>query len=697
MSDISADIIKRVEYLRKTLVYHSWRYHVQDDPEIGDAEYDALFKELTVLESEYPALQSPASPTQKVGGAVLKSLPTQEHALRMYSLDNVFNVAEWADFVQKSLKLLPGVSPADLSFWVEPKMDGLAMELIYEQGVLHTALTRGDGQKGEVVTENMRTVKNLPLSLHTDTPPALLEVRGEVVITRADFISLNLTRQKNDAKIFANPRNAAAGSVRQLDSAVAAARPLRFIAYNIGQVVPQNPDWISQQKIIAGLAALGFAVAPEAGLCTHPDEVAAYYTRMSQDRAGIVFDIDGVVAKLDRLDWQTALGFTAHAPRFAIAMKFKAQQVRTKLLDIAIQVGRTGVLTPLAVMEPVTVGGVVVSRATLHNEDEIRAKDLRIGDTVIVQRAGDVIPEVVGAVASERKGTERVFTFPAICPQCHSPVHRETGEAALRCLNKLCPAVRRQTIIHFVSKAGLDIRGIGEKWIIMLMDKEILHTPADLFRLQKEDFMRLPRMGDKLADNFIKALQEARQNSSLRRVICALGIRHVGEQTALALAETYHSLDELAAADAMVLQEIEDIGPEVAASIIEFFNEQGNKQLLEDLRALGLWPQKVKVTDSRQNLTVKGPLSGKNILFTGTLSISRDVAKGLAEEAGAKVVSAISKAVDYLVAGEAAGSKLTKAESLGVAVLTETEFRAFLTQTVKRDKIGPEQGSLFEV
>ncbi|MDR1241543.1 MAG: NAD-dependent DNA ligase LigA [Deltaproteobacteria bacterium] len=698
MGDISTYIMQRVEYLRKTLTYHSWLYHVQDAPEIADAEYDALFHELTALENEYPALLAPDSPTRKVGGAVLKSLPAQEHSLRMYSLDNVFNIFEWDEFIQKILRLLPEARITDLSFWVEPKMDGLAMELIYERGILRTALTRGDGQKGEIVTENMRTVKNLPLRLHTDNPPALLEVRGEVVISRADFAALNLAQQKNNAKIFANPRNAAAGSVRQLDSSIAAARPLRFIAYNIGRVEAASA-WTSQQNIIMGLKNYGFAVAPEAALCAHPYEVAEYYARMSLVREKLAFDIDGVVAKLDSLERQEALGFTAHAPRFAIALKFKAQQARTRLLDIAIQVGRTGVLTPLAVLEPVNVGGVVVSRATLHNEDEIKAKDLRVGDMVIVQRAGEVIPEVVAAVAEERKGTERIFVFPENCPECAGSVHREPGEAAARCLNKLCPAVRRQTIIHFVSKAGLDIRGIGEKWIIMLMDKGMVHTPADLFRLGKTELMRLERMGEKQADNFVNALAEARQNSSLRRLLCALGIRHVGEQTAGTLAQKYRNLDELAAADADSLQELEDIGREVALSITEFFREPGNRTLLEDLRALGLWPQNARkdenIPQSAKLPNPPNPLEGKHILFTGVLSVSRSEAKKLAESAGAKVVASISGSVDFLVAGENAGSKLGKARNLGIAILAENEFRQLAGRASEQER--NVQGLLFDV
>ena len=687
---------ERAAELRKVLSYHSWRYHVQDEPEISDGEYDRLFKELTALEEEFPQLVTPDSPTQKVGGAVLKNLPTQEHSLRMYSLDNVFNTEEWAEYLQKTLRQVPEAGMDDMVFWVEPKMDGLAMELIYENGVLATALTRGDGYKGEIVTANLRTVRNLPLSLRADNPPALLEVRGEVVMTRADFQALNVTQAGKGAKTFANPRNAAAGSVRQLDSSIAASRPLRFMAYGIGRV-EGHPGWATQHEIIEALAGYGLAVAPGAKLCRNPSEVFDFYEDLAKNRQKLAFDIDGVVAKLDRIDLQDALGYTSHAPRWAIAMKFPAEQARTRLLEIQLQVGRTGVLTPRAVLDPVTVGGVVVSYATLHNEDEIKAKNLLVGDMVIVQRAGDVIPEVVSSIPEERDGSEREFHFPENCPQCGNHIHREPGEAAWRCVNKLCPAVRKETVIHFVSKAGLDVQGIGEKWVAMLMDREMVKTPADLFRLNKLDLLKLDRMGDKSAGNFVTALAEARTGASLHRLLCALGIRHVGEQTARSLSEAYRNLDELAQAGMEDLQKIPDIGPEVASSIVDFFAEPGNLELLEELRELGLWPQSEPPV--KKDLA-GAPFAGKTLLFTGSLSVSRDAAKKLAEEAGAKVVGAISKSVDFLVAGEAAGSKLTKAESLGVAVISEEEFRKMLAQNPEKPKDQPlpqlgGQGSLF--
>lgn len=676
MKQISKNIMDEAKHLRQELTYHSWRYYVEDAPEIPDYKYDELFNRLKALEEEYPALVTPDSPTQKVGGAVLESLPSREHSLRMYSLDNVFNIEEWNDYAQKTLKLLPGRRAEDLSFWVEPKMDGLAMELIYENGLLTAALTRGDGIKGELVTENVRTIKNVPLRLHGADIPELLELRGEVVITHKDFEALNAKQAGQGLKIFANPRNAAAGSVRQLDSGTTASRPLRFMAYGIGLCrFADGRSFSSQAEIMSAIKSYGLAVAPEGKLCRTPDEVAAYYNDLGARRSTLIFDIDGVVAKLNRLDWQESLGYTSHAPRWAMALKFPAQQKETKLLDIIVNVGRTGAVTPVAVLEPVNVGGVVVQRATLHNEDEIKAKGLLIGDTVIIQRAGDVIPEVVRSLPEKRNGSERPFVFPSNCPECSHPIRREKGEAAWRCVNRLCPAMRKEALVHFVSKAGLDIQGIGASWIEILADKEMIKTPADLFRLNALDLLTLDRMGTRLAEKFVNAFEAARKDSSLVRLIAALGIRHVGESTSRALAESYRDLDALGAATLDELQKIPDIGPEVAGAIVEFFADSGNREILNELKELGLWPvAEAKAPGAGENL----PLAGKTILFTGTLSIGRSEAKKKAEAAGAKVASGISKSVDYLVAGSEAGSKLAKAQDLGVNVLDEAAFEALL-------------------
>lgn len=695
---------ERFSELVTLLEHHGWRYHVLDDPELSDAEYDALFRELVVLEEKYPELQSSHSPTARVGGRVLSSLPTMRHASRMYSLDNAFGLSEWNEFTQRLLRVLPTYTSRDLAFWMEPKMDGLAMELIYEQGILTMALTRGDGETGEVVTENMRTVRSIPLRLKGENIPLRVEVRGEVVMTKKDFLALNQTQEKKGQKTFANARNAAAGSVRQLDSSVAASRPLSFVAYGIGEVEwgGENP-WKTQQVIIQGLASLGFLTAPEATRCPSAEEAGAWFERLASIRDTFPFELDGGVAKLDDLALQEKAGFTSRAPRWAIAWKFAAMQAQTRLEDIIISVGRTGVLTPVAILAPVNVGGVTVSRATLHNEDEVRNKELLIGDTVIIQRAGDVIPEVVQPVKEKRTGAEREFVFPSTCPECQSHVHREQGESAWRCINRLCPAIRRESIKHFVSKAGLDIKGVGAKWIEQFVELEMVKSPADLFRLTKERLLGLDRMGETLAEKFIDAFTEIRSTATLPRFICALGIRHVGEQTAKALARKFGSIEEIANATEGELQKISDIGPEVALAICEFFEEEGNKRLLAELKELGLSPTMGKSlprssntqTEQRglsqqlqlftaqdestsDNVSTDLPLAGKSFLFTGTLSMARSKAQAMAEDAGADIIGSVSKKLDYLVAGEKAGSKLTKAQALGVTILTEEAFLEML-------------------
>ena len=661
----------RATFLRDTLEYHAHRYYVQDDPEISDTEYDTLFRELLELEERYPDLRDVASPTLRIGGAVLSSLETRNHRLQMYSLDNVFSRKELDEFVDRIVRLLPDNAQNDIAFWVEPKMDGLAMELIFENGIFTTALTRGDGEKGEIVTESMRTVKNIPLRLRGDAVPAYLEVRGEVVITHKDFEILNAKQIENGARAFANPRNAAAGSVRQLDSRITATRPLRFMAYGVGLVesVSEN-SWITYEQLMQSLKKMGFATAPGARLCATVPAVEAAFKEFETKRSTLPFEIDGVVAKVNTIALHETLGFTARAPRWAVALKFPAIQAETVLKNISIQVGRTGVLTPVANLEPVQVGGVIVSRATLHNEDEIKGKDLREGDTVIVQRAGDVIPEIVRSL-SEKRGADSVpFVFPALCPVCREKAHRAVGEAAWRCLNHLCPAVLRESVKFFASKSGLDIQGIGSRWIEEFVDKGIVKTFADLFRLQRGDLLRLDRMGDKLADNFLAALENARKEASLAQLIAALGIRHVGEQTAKALAARYRSMDALMEAEYDALQTVPDIGPEVAEAICQYFDTPGNKELLAELLSINLWP----ALQQEDTVLADGPLKGKSILFTGTLSMPRSRAENLAEEAGARIVSSVSRKLDYLIAGSVPGSKLHKAEALGVAVWDEQTF-----------------------
>ncbi|MDD6181240.1 MAG: NAD-dependent DNA ligase LigA [Desulfovibrionaceae bacterium] len=684
--------LARMAWLVRELERHNYLYHTLDAPEISDETYDLLFRELLMLEEKYPDARDPHSPTTRVGGPVLDSLAKKRHRQQMYGLDNVFSAAEWREFDQrlqrafqdqcrKALEAgdagrwreLHALEPALGDFWCDPKLDGLALEIVYENGLLEEALTRGDGEEGEVVTAAVRTIGSVPLRLRGDGPfPTRLEVRGEVVIFKKDFTELNDRQRELGKKSFANPRNAAAGALRQLDTAVAASRPLRFLAYSLGVA-----DWgaaspcTTHSELMARLTAYGFATPPQGRLCRGADAVEAYAEEVRERRQSFPMEIDGCVAKADSLALQETLGFTARAPRFAIAFKFPAQQARTRLKGIEVQVGRTGVLTPVAVLEPVAVGGVLVSRATLHNEDDIAAKDIRVGDTVIVQRAGDVIPEVVGPVLEERPADAQSFRFPRLCPECGEAVHREEGEAAWRCTNISCGAVRMQSIKHFVSKGGLDVQGVGQKWIEQLVRAGRVQSPADLFTLRAEELLHFERMGQVLAEKFVDALAAARERATLPRLITALGIRHVGERTARTLAARYTDLDALAAATEEELVRLEDIGPEVAASVLSFFDSHANREQLARFRELGLWP----VRQAEAANATEGRLAGKRLLFTGTLSaMTRTKAQRLAEAHGAVISSGVSRRLDILVAGEKPGSKLDKARALGIQVMDEAAF-----------------------
>jgi len=692
---IAPDVSARAAELRRLLEYHNHRYYVLDDPELTDAEYDALFRELQALEREHPELDDPNSPTRRVGGTVREGFEKRRHSLRMYSLDNAFDVDEWRAFIERIRREEPH---APLAFWTDPKLDGLAVEVVYENGRLAAALTRGDGETGEVITENMRTVRNLPLELKLEPggqAPELLEVRGEVVMLKKDFHALNDRQEEEGEKVFANPRNAAAGSVRQLDSKITAGRPLRFMAYAVGAARwrggAQAPSehWKVHSEVMEALAGYGFTIPVGAQRIEHPDGVAAYYERLSEERDGLPFEIDGVVAKLDDLELQAALGFTARFPKWAMALKFPAHQATTRLEAIEIQVGRTGVLTPVARLAPVSVGGVTVSNATLHNEDEIRAKELLVGDTVVIQRAGDVIPEVVRPVKEERTGRETPFEFPRICPVCHTDAVRLEGEVAWRCVNASCPAVVAQSIVHFVSKAGLDIQGVGKKLVETLVREGRVASPADLFDLGAGELALMERMGTKSAANAVAAIEEAKK-APLDRLLAAMGIRHVGEQTAKVLAGAFRDLDELAAASEEALTALPDIGPEVAASIRAFFANEDNRALLERFRKAGLWP----VAEPAAQGAGQGPLAGKTFLFTGTLEgMSRPQAAKLAEAAGADVAKTISKKVDYLVAGDKAGSKLDKARALGLTVLDQEQFMRLIAGGAQAEaEKAPESG-----
>ena len=680
---------KRLEELRAFISHHNYLYHTLDAPEITDDEYNAAFQELLRLEEKHPEWHTADSPTNRIGGQVLSSLETKRHTQRMYSLDNVFNTEEWLGFLKRLDNAQEGV---EQTFWCDPKMDGLALELIYEKGRFVQALTRGDGEVGEVVTEAMRTVRNLPKVLH-GIAPDYLEVRGEVIFRRKDFAALNERLRKDNLKTFANPRNAAAGSVRQLDTSVTAARPLRFLAYGFGEVrFGDMPVWQTYAGVMERFRNFGFETPPGGRLCHGSAEVEAYYAGLAEKRESLAYEIDGVVMKLDNLEAQRAIGYTARAPRFAIAWKFPAQQATTRLLDIIIQVGRTGVLTPVAELDPVTIGGVVVSRATLHNEDEIRNRDVRVGDLVVVQRAGDVIPDVVRAVLSERSEHSVPFVFPRVCPSCGQKAFRLDGEVAWRCVNVSCPAVIRQSLTHFVSKAGLDIDGFGERWIEMLVAKGRIHSPADLFTLRVDELLHYDRMGVKLATKLVDSLNQAKTQATLQRLISALGIRHVGEQTAKTLAMAFVDLDALRSASAEELQQLPDIGPEVAGAVRAFFDDKPNVALLARLRELGVWPVRQGKASSRTT----SPLTGMRVLFTGSLSLPRSRVQQMAEEAGAEIAGGVSRKLDLLVVGDEPGSKLEKARSLGIRVVNEAEFLSMLHPSVDASET-IEQGNKVEI
>jgi DNA ligase (NAD+) len=672
-----SDITARAAWLRERIEYHNHRYYVLDDPEISDAEYDALFRELAALEAEHPELADPNSPTRRVGGAPAAGFTPYEHALRMYSLDNAMVVEEWYAFAERVRKGLGRIGEGEVAYWADPKMDGLALEVIYEQGRFVRAATRGDGRTGEDVTHTMRTVMNLPLTLRGANVPNLLEVRGEVVMSNADFAALNARQREAGEKVFANPRNGAAGAVRQLDPKVAASRPLRFLAYGIGRVAWHSPlfAWTSQHEIMAGLVDLGFAIPPEARLCATAAEVAGYFEELMARRAEQPFEIDGLVAKVDSLEMQRALGFTSRAPRWALALKFPAHQARTVLNDIRIQVGRTGVLTPVAELEPVPLAGVIVSNATLHNKGYIEERDFRIGDTVLIQRAGDVIPQVLAVDVEARPAEARPYLFPTECPVCGGEA-REDGEA-VRCVNDTCPAKTVQRIIHFVSKAGLDMEGVGRTWIKRLAEDGVLETAADLFSLEKTALLKYEGMGDRSAEKFIEAIDRARTSAPLWRLIAALGIRHVGEQTARALAARYKDLEALGKATREELQAVDDVGPIVADSVYFFFESEETRMLLERFRAVDFWPEGGALPAAAMK---DAPLAGKVFIFTGSLpDMTRDQAQALVEAQGGAAVKTISRKVDYVVAGDKAGSKVAKAEKLGLTIIDFDAFMALLT------------------
>lgn len=679
--NIQDSVKERLLRLRSEIEGHNQAYYVQDAPVVTDAHYDGLMRELQTLEAEFPELVAPDSPTQRVGAAPLAAFGNVTHRVPMLSLGNAFEEAEVRAFdkrVADTLRAAGKLAPAqEVSYFCELKLDGLALSLRYERGLLVQAATRGDGQTGEDVTMNIRTIKAIPLKLKGDTRhmPEVLEVRGEVFMNLADFDRLNVEQQARGEKIFVNPRNAAAGSLRQLDSRITAQRPLTFFAYGWGELseVPSA----RHSEMLDWLARLGLPVNISQHVLAHgAEQLLKFYAEVGTRRAKLPYDIDGVVYKVDDLAAQRVLGFVARAPRFAVAHKFPAQEATTELLDIEVQVGRTGAITPVARLAPVFVGGVTVTNATLHNETEIRRKDVRIGDTVIVRRAGDVIPEVVGPVLAQRPIFATTFLMPSVCPVCGSAIERVEDEAIARCTGGLfCAAQRKQSLIHAVGRKALDIEGLGEKLVEQLVDRGRIHSLADLFSLRVEELAEYDRMGRKSAENLIDAIAKAKQ-PQLGRLIFALGIRHVGETTARDLALHFGSIENLIQAHEDALLSVSDVGPVVAGSIARFFAEPHNQEVVRALREQGVMPQ-VPVA------LVSTGLAGKTFVLTGTLpNWSREEASSQIIAAGGKVSGSVSRKTSYVVAGEEAGSKLVKALELGVTVLDETALKALLESAV---------------
>lgn len=662
---VSAEIQK----IRDDINYHNYRYYVLDSPVVSDQQYDRLMRRLEEIEKAYPDLLTPDSPTQRVGAPPLEEFGTVTHSIPMLSLQNALSVDELIDFDKRVKKMLDG---KDFDYVGEPKIDGLGVEVVYRNGVYVQGSTRGDGYTGEDVTENLRTVRSLPLKLISSNgePPPLLEVRGEVYMARSDFAGLNRRRRAEGEPLFANPRNAAAGSVRQLDSSVTASRRLNIFIYAIGSV--EGVAFKTHWEMLSAFRSWGLRVNPEIKICKSIEDAVRFHDEIEARRERLDYEIDGVVLKVNDLALQGELGQISRSPRWAVAHKFQPEQAVTMIEDIRVQVGRTGALTPVAVMKPVRIGGVEVKRATLHNQDEIDRKDVRIGDRVVVQRAGDVIPEVVEVVKDKRTGREKPFKIPDKCPVCGAGVHRDPDEAVSRCTNISCPAVVKQSITHFAGKAAMDIDGLGSRLVDLLVDEGLVHTVGDLYRLTKDDLVDLERLGEKSADNLIAAIDGSKR-TTLERLIYALGIRHVGSHVARVLAGSFASIEDLAGADLERLTSIEEVGPKVAESIHTFFDLKDNRKVMEDLMSRGV---RYKETQKRRGRR----LDGKIFVFTGTLQeFKRVQAKQLVEELGGRVTSGISKKVDYVVVGDDPGSKFEEARKLGIETINEKRFKEIVS------------------
>lgn len=659
---------KRIEFLRKEIKEHNRLYYELDRPQITDAKYDKYFRELKSLEEAFPQFDSLLSPTKRVGGKPSEKFDKVKHAISMLSLDNAMNTDELFEFDKRIKRFLGLEQTEPIEYVAELKLDGLAVELTYENGVFIRGSTRGDGLVGEDITNNLRTIKTIPRAIPGEAPD-VLDVRGEVYISKADFIYLNEMRDEQGESVFANPRNAAAGSLRQLDPKQTAKRPLSIFCYAFGR--GEGFDKISYEELLKTLERWHFPVNDLRLLAGNIEQVAGFYKDMTQKRAALAYDIDGIVVKVNDFSFREQLGYVSRSPRWAVALKFVAEQLQTRLLNIDVQVGRTGVLTPVAKLEPVQVGGVIVANATLHNQDEIDRLDVRIGDTVLIQRAGDVIPEVVSVVKEERSAQSKPFFIIEhvnhVCPACGSKVVRPEGEVAYRCIGIACPAQMIEQIKHFASKGAANIDGLGDKIIRQLVELKMIDSAADIYRLSFEQWVGLERMAEKSAANMIEALQTSK-NITLARFVYALGIRYVGEATAKLLARHFGSLENIRNSSPEMLEEVEEIGPKVSASIINFFEDERNKRVVEELIALGVSPKAEKKA-------AVGMLSGKTFVLSGTLANhTRSVAKEAIERLGGKVASSVSKKTDYVLAGENPGSKLVKARKLGVEILDEDNF-----------------------
>jgi DNA ligase (NAD+) len=661
--------------LKRQLAEYDYHYYVLDDPLVADSVYDGLYRQLLDIETAFPSLITPDSPSQRVGGHALSAFESVTHRQAMLSLNNAFSDAELSAFDKR---IADALGSSDIEYAVEPKFDGLAITLTYEDGLFVQGATRGDGYTGENVTHNLNTIRAIPAKLNLENPPKLLEVRGEVLMLKRDFERLNHTQSQLGAKLFANPRNAAAGSLRQLDPTITAKRPLHFFAYGLGETQGLTA-FPSHSAAMQFLADLRFPVSDLRAIKQGVAGLRDYYADIGAKRTQLPFDIDGVVYKVNAFHQQQELGFVSRAPRWAIAHKFPAEEAITEVEDITVQVGRTGAITPVARLKPVFVGGVTVTNATLHNEDELRRKDIYIGDTVIVRRAGDVIPEVVTSLPEKRPSDARRFEMPSVCPECGSHIERPADEAIARCTGGLfCPAQRKQAITHFASRRAMDIEGLGEKLVDQLVDAQLVHALDDIYKLDVSTLAGLERMAQKSAQNIVDALNASKQ-TTLPRFIYALGIRNVGEATAKDLSQHFGQLDALMRADLTALLQVNDVGPVVAEAILQFFAEPHNVSVIASMRALGVtWPEH----DGKQQ--AEGVFSGKTLVLTGTLpTLSRDQAQALIERAGGKVSGSVSKKTHYVVAGADAGSKLEKALSLGVPVLDEADLTTLLAQKME--------------